>query len=911
MSWQRLLETGLGSVRMRLALQGHPDEFVSHPEMELAADPANDVRARLSLLASRAIRLSERVSLVDAKIDNSGFTADIVDVRKRATASFRTAPTLRTLLAADLTWNATTATVLSTEGWPTSGLLWLDTEVIYYTGKTATTFTGLVRGQMGTRARAHYYESSTGDAREPEITNRPVTLEGRRATLYVYGDGDDPQGAGTQIWRGVVATQPRYSGTRYSMLLDPITRVLKQTVGGFLDTPAAPRGIYYSRENPCFIHIEEMPGAHTHSGPVGSPGWSQIKFAMYGFWETQDDFIAALQDQITGNVTLGIAARWTGNSTITVGRHGDSWCIRFTTDASDPRLVLMGTADNPDPPLVSYTDGGFSMLPVVESTGAEVGMEGAPVLAGETYLHALAPPWRNGGLRAPGTVPRTTWGAPGGPDPRRIDELPLVDRVVYGGNFRAYRLYLDAPFLDTSFQRMVVSFEANGSGTEDELNEAISVNGPNRYVERLHGSSFYVVTAANIPEVEFLFVAAVGSLPEFIAALINDSRDYCNLGLACDLEPDDFDLDAMAELREAGARGFLRRTYGFFAAQELDEVLVEEAKLYGAYPYITSDGKISFRLLRHASQVEAPDAVIDTARHVVSSEWVHHEPQPLGVYNTVVIKTGYDPIEDEHTGRQWVVRDKRAYGRSPIARTLEIAPLSQHSSPERTYEEILSIVQRIFGLFAGEYSVLQLEVSPRLFNVYLGDVVSVTSPKVPNADGTLGIEAKRGILISREWALREDGGTGTLQILMTDAPHAAYSPACRIESAVRRESTVYDLALGVHMARYFPAGTFAVDWFAPGDLIRVSDWNGSTIGTVLGTVSAINPAPGYDLQVKLASDATALETHPSFIAYRRPSAIPIDHAGGGRVQHAFGAIAGPDGIIRWDGFDTGHRVFAP
>ena len=56
--------------------------------------------------------------------------------------------------------SVTTFTVASTALFPSSGIFLVDTELISYTGKTATTFTGCVRGFEGTSAASH----STGAA---------------------------------------------------------------------------------------------------------------------------------------------------------------------------------------------------------------------------------------------------------------------------------------------------------------------------------------------------------------------------------------------------------------------------------------------------------------------------------------------------------------------------------------------------------------------------------------------------------------------------------------------------------------------------------------------------------------------------------------------------------------------------
>ena len=52
--------------------------------------------------------------------------------------------------ASNATVKATTITVDSTDGFEDNGFIRIGTEVIGYTGKTATSFTGLTRGAGGT-----------------------------------------------------------------------------------------------------------------------------------------------------------------------------------------------------------------------------------------------------------------------------------------------------------------------------------------------------------------------------------------------------------------------------------------------------------------------------------------------------------------------------------------------------------------------------------------------------------------------------------------------------------------------------------------------------------------------------------------------------------------------------------------
>ena len=124
---------------------------------------------------SKAVPASTTISLFDS-IDNLGF-------------SERT-----TLIASALASTDTTLTVDSTADFESSGYLAIGNEIIKYTGTTATTFTGLVRGSGGTTAVAHTLDTlikqnitSTDDwvdENDPaltiayDISNQNFTLQG-------------------------------------------------------------------------------------------------------------------------------------------------------------------------------------------------------------------------------------------------------------------------------------------------------------------------------------------------------------------------------------------------------------------------------------------------------------------------------------------------------------------------------------------------------------------------------------------------------------------------------------------------------------------------------------------------------------------------------------------------------------
>ena len=73
-------------------------------------------------------------------------------------------PSAATTLNGAINNSVTTITVVSTSAFPASGIIDIDTELITYTGKTATTFTGCVRGANGTTAASHLTAATVTNA---------------------------------------------------------------------------------------------------------------------------------------------------------------------------------------------------------------------------------------------------------------------------------------------------------------------------------------------------------------------------------------------------------------------------------------------------------------------------------------------------------------------------------------------------------------------------------------------------------------------------------------------------------------------------------------------------------------------------------------------------------------------------
>lgn len=131
-----------------------------------------------------------------------------------AQALFEVKDNSRTTLSVALSNVATTATVYSTSSFPNTGSFVVDNEVIYYTGKTSTTFTGLHRAQAGSTAANHAVDASVRGVvlgvhheRQNTAIIATETKLGAGADTPTAGEFLKGTGAGTSGWSALTGLE--------------------------------------------------------------------------------------------------------------------------------------------------------------------------------------------------------------------------------------------------------------------------------------------------------------------------------------------------------------------------------------------------------------------------------------------------------------------------------------------------------------------------------------------------------------------------------------------------------------------------------------------------------------------------------------------------------------------------------
>lgn len=213
-------------------------------------------------------------------------------------------------LTADLPYMATTADVDATDGWPTSGTIYVGNEAIPYVGTGSATFNNLARGTYG-KAYTHQAASATGTI----VTSGPRWWIGRRARLYAvgldpYGQvlGDNLLDEAVEVWTGHINTAPRRDSGLWMMRLRSIDRRLDEP----LVASITGRGEWHLDSDPLLAVESGMPDV---------------------------DLLIRYEDPITGEVTQNVRP-WQDLSVGNVVRA--SYLRQLVVDTFTPTGVLLG-----------------------------------------------------------------------------------------------------------------------------------------------------------------------------------------------------------------------------------------------------------------------------------------------------------------------------------------------------------------------------------------------------------------------------------------------------------------------------------------------------------------------------------------------------------------------------------------
>lgn len=842
-AYDDLKSVGSGVLAYRISIEGLGYGGVTKYEMETAT--------RLIGLNMRSVKFKSSIDPVSGKLTVDGFSVGLADINQQWSAIFAKQPTNYAWLAADCTDIASTIDVATTTGWPTAGTLWLDSEAITYTGKTGTSFTGCTRGALNTTATYHYI-SDGANKRTPELTDWPVIWEGRRLNVYVYTRGDDYQGDGTLIYRGVISTSPQTNGVQWSIGVASIYTLFNATLGGTYTEPFKPRGIYYPKQRRLNLTIYQSSnqtitpvGAGTAAIILGSDGQP----GLFGFWETQEAFCISLTAAIQAAFTAASFLTTNVMRAVPMGTNGYYIELNTPVGANARSYSMEGPSSLVDAGFGSEAKGPQYITDVSDSLWAgsqvaNVGTSGgqygyfspvytAEISGGRTILNSSTRPK---GADGAGTVPRGIFGSAGDISSRRIylasdAALPSIATAV-SIEFQAISGWA-IPQDAFTFESTIDDIDTSGASI-DAVTYASDDRGP------------WYFTKNFLPIVRMGLSITTNSsgvnLSQMLNRITTQVPQNFTLGVVPNLRTEDYAEPEWLELFDSGAPRFgLKRLYKIFNPIVLNDYVVPDLKLCGYILGLNSEGCPVPKRLRLPANSELGDVPhIGVAKLLTDKSMLSTELNGLGLINTVIIQTGYNPRTDKFDtddATKFIIKDVASFGRGTASRPYQIASKSeypqQYGAPSN--DEMIRISAAVFGTLGGAYTIDTIDLGAS-FDVNIGDVIVYDQPHRPNSEGAIGSTNVVGFVLARE--AESYSPRVRLTCITANTKLGGYAPGAPFGDFEDNGGGSYNLLLsGGSPDLPYPADTTSRDWFKVGDAIVIRGIGGLTDGERKGVVT--------------------------------------------------------------------------
>lgn len=298
---------------------------------------------------------------------------------------------IRTYLTSTLTAAATTAVVEDTSDFPATGDICIGAERMTYSGKTATSFTGLDRTAYGTTAEEHYVDLTGDIPIQPVVVQSPTQLDGRRA--YLYAAAVDPElgtrGASTCIYRGRITGRTRVGRGRFRVSIKHcIDTLYDATAGNALGSATLKRGMYHSSEGSFLGDVQLFVDDWTASAVVQGAQTSSFSTGWRSHEEARVDLNVALQQawdnagvgtssrrpnivESDGKYTLILAGGSSYKTSLVVEKYSMMWCLGFdagtydATGSGDAGIHEFQAQRDPAPLFVDMSDYSYSSATAV------------------------------------------------------------------------------------------------------------------------------------------------------------------------------------------------------------------------------------------------------------------------------------------------------------------------------------------------------------------------------------------------------------------------------------------------------------------------------------------------------------------------------------------------------------------
>lgn len=862
MTLARLLATGSGRIEFRLQVEGWPYEYVTAQWMTRTITSGTYAgRVRIGGLKRDGIGFEEDTSPPHCDIDGKGFVAKIVDdYSQTVCASLIAKPTVDTFITSDVTTAATTINVSSVTGFSAGQYLHIGTEVVKVSSVGASSLT-VTRGKWDTTAQAHYVSGSGEKAFAAYIANKPTGIEGRRVWLYGYGEGDDPQGDGTLIYKGIASSDARLDedGATWSFHVDPRSSILKQKFGSDTSAPFRPRGIFYPTHRPLVFEVHEHADETAASAVTDS-----ARVRVSGFWEDQasfcadlstfvDDAIQGFSDYANGMriyaEPFGDVWRWR----ITVANPGGATPAKFITlmSVSAIDLAQMGWIEDSKPgnqmrDSFSLGDRGSDFYSYLFSDLSYWAFSGLEMIQFTQWVTGSKQLPYDDGLS---TVPRGSFGGFGKMEPSGLlaYDFRYPSTQTPATDLSRNTIYLDRDPGPPVGYSTVFGTVSTASGTTN-FHRVISAYDAGLYSittapakSKLQGKVHFWTGSTDAQTfISWGFVQK--SIYGVTSDLQSISATYCNLGIVPLITSDDFASTFAANIADAIQKRPWAQVRSYISRKKrtLLDLYRNDLKLIGMFLCSDQYGAINASTHRFVSPTEVVSGSVGADEILISeSAPTWERVGGSGYVNTVECSTDYNPNEDRYTGPTIIVRDVASVSEHRLSNSVKIEPVSFGSE---TWDDIADVWRPLVAYYGGDAATVGVDVPLTLFTVAVGDPVRITSDRIPDpSTGTRGTTAS-GIVIGRRWDMST--GIGRLTILVSYIGAAGYAPTAYVSAKSLVSGFTYDLTVSTSAPGSGPSmyasGEAVTDHFEAGDKVLVWQWDNAAPTTAAGTVVSVS-----------------------------------------------------------------------
>lgn len=821
-----LLRRGGGSsVSFGLRIEGEPIVFVNDPARSILGTygwtPSTDHVSRLGLVADRGIVTGSRADWRAGRLHAEGMT---LVVRDTSPAAYATQvfggrqPARRTFLRSSIGPTNTVLPVVSTTGWPSSGVAHIGREAIYYESTDADDLLTCTRGHLGTVACAH---AAGGGA--IEVTDVPAALERRRAELYLFIDGADSDDADI-IWRGIVrGVRELGREVGYEITLGPVADLLEQDVGAAIQ-PFGIRGYYFSTIDAFDLVVDEW-SLDAFVRPDGNVAY-RCDVRLSGHFETLDELAAAVTEQLRD------PGRWQNVADDTTGNLPVN--PDYTCEVLEGALVVTVRAHGTTPKAAVIRDshplfvGATYDTAVTESeTGAIGGLTAYAWEGGRHYtIRAREPVVAPLAYSRLGMVPRGRV---------LIGDVPFPGNRIYyasGAPTTATRLRVRE---DDSVSLVVVRVDTGEGFYEVEW-------------DRVYGFFTELIATSEepvqiTPTVDF----GTGPWTHLLRQLIERTPTTGTTGDTPWLPSIFFDLDEIERVSRAAGDGAFISRWSVGEPTSLRKLFEPYLQLLGLSWVVTFDGRLKVAMI----DVSTPSAFASATYTDRSGDWARMaEARSIddGVVNLVRVKSGYDPQT-----RTWRREGNGAYdecsadryGRQTLALELLGGDLLEPSRDLVLRDGLAGA--RLVATHAAPYVHLTLSGIPglQLAAVEVGSTISVTDQRVP-------WRGVRGAVVPGQVTRQKvrwygPGAPGVdLEVRLSDWDSAGYAPCARIVPGGLGGAGSNRLTMRAENRYSRDGDPLDYLWFPVGCIVRVRELDADTYNAASEvTITAVDTVNHY------------------------------------------------------------------